>query len=320
MPCSGNSSQICGGSYAISVYQFAGDSPLTRTVYYEHIGCYIDCDVSNCTKLPNEGRAVNQSYDQGTASAKPVQCAIFCGNLGFTTFGVEGHFCYCTNASDYNRYGNQTNSSLCTLVPDYGTIQVYSVYVCGVSDPNYFCNPKKTVATVNLHRPLLSVTEIQNVRLAFVARLNISGNSPGNIRVYANGAYYKRDALQTTFVNVEVSEPNVVSTTSVSTQPTLPTDEEVLHNYSQPILLDVYYYTNLTNASQVSMVINATNETIYLILPTTPTPTPTPNPTPTPTPTPSPTPSSSTPTSMAAKVNVGLVAITLAIFFREFLL
>ncbi|KAG8999298.1 hypothetical protein FRB90_012101 [Tulasnella sp. 427] len=86
VPCSGDKTQTCGASYALSLYQLA-TAATTNSVFQ---GCYVD---SNSRLLP--------SFTTRSSSMTPTLCKSTCVANGYQWYGVEnGNECYCaTNLS-----------------------------------------------------------------------------------------------------------------------------------------------------------------------------------------------------------------------------
>ncbi|CAN0209622.1 unnamed protein product [Ectocarpus sp. 12 AP-2014] len=98
MACSGDSSEICGGFYAIQVYEYLDDdtpTPVTPTPSgdgdYESVGCFVD-DASD--------RVLS---GDSMLSSNSVMTAAYCADLceGSTYFGTEyGFECFCSSSGD----------------------------------------------------------------------------------------------------------------------------------------------------------------------------------------------------------------------------
>jgi glucan endo-1,3-alpha-glucosidase len=90
MACAGDSSNICGGNYAINIYQVkasgttssssstTASATSSASASATSLGCYTD----SSTRLLN-GVAVDSS------SLTPSQCQTYCANAGYTYAGVE---------------------------------------------------------------------------------------------------------------------------------------------------------------------------------------------------------------------------------------
>ncbi|KAF2402400.1 WSC-domain-containing protein [Trichodelitschia bisporula] len=112
-PCSGNSSQICGGNgyfndhARLSIfadttrYQNTTSAPLSipATVNgYSYVGCFAE----------QNGKAMNQKFTSNSTSMTLELCASYCSSYNF--FSVEyAQECYC---------GSSINSAVATLSPD----------------------------------------------------------------------------------------------------------------------------------------------------------------------------------------------------------
>ena len=88
MPCSGDSTQTCGGIWANSVY---------KTGY---LGCFTD--------TPSRDLAGNA---QSLSTQTPQQCMTWCGSQGYKYAGVQfGDQCFCGNSFD--AYGASTSCNV----------------------------------------------------------------------------------------------------------------------------------------------------------------------------------------------------------------
>ncbi|KAF8341317.1 uncharacterized protein EI90DRAFT_1719489 [Cantharellus anzutake] len=103
MPCSGNSQQICGGSYRINIYSFSG----TSTPLWTRLGCFTD------TSSP---RTLG-SYSTQSNSNSPTYCTSLCAGMGYSFAGVEyGRECYCSNSVTWTSGASQpTPDSDCSI-------------------------------------------------------------------------------------------------------------------------------------------------------------------------------------------------------------
>jgi glucan endo-1,3-alpha-glucosidase len=79
MPCSGDSSQTCGGGWANSVYQTG------------YLGCFADQSTRDLS-----------GPSQSSATETPGQCSAWCGSQGYEYAGVQyGSYCFCGHAFDH---------------------------------------------------------------------------------------------------------------------------------------------------------------------------------------------------------------------------
>lgn len=121
MPCSGDSSQLCGGSWAVEIYQFSGSTststtPTTTTTSstttttaagptWSPLGCFTDAS----TRALSGANTV-------TSSNTPTSCASYCNSKGYTLAGVEnGQECWCSSTLAYSGgAGQPADSSKCS--------------------------------------------------------------------------------------------------------------------------------------------------------------------------------------------------------------
>ncbi|KAM5364725.1 hypothetical protein ACJZ2D_011376 [Fusarium nematophilum] len=99
-PCSGNGTQICGGSDQLSIWSDptfkttsvigAIGSVVNSIEAYKPLGCYTDAS--------SKGRALSWSQDLDGATMTPSKCLGACSDQGFPLAGIEyGGECYCGN-------------------------------------------------------------------------------------------------------------------------------------------------------------------------------------------------------------------------------
>lgn len=121
MACSGNSSQTCGGSNAISMYNntlYVRPSnpdpvnvPNQAGVQYSYVGCYAE---------PGTARALGSTSSLGSfateSSTLTVEaCAALCFSKGYNWMGVEnGNQCFCNGAGIVNGAVALTDSDCTT--------------------------------------------------------------------------------------------------------------------------------------------------------------------------------------------------------------
>jgi hypothetical protein len=89
MECAGDSTELCGGMNALSLYQRAGDAPIPASaINYSLVGCFSE---------PEGGRALVQRY--GGAGKMSIElCMYDCGAGGYTYAGLEyADECWCGN-------------------------------------------------------------------------------------------------------------------------------------------------------------------------------------------------------------------------------
>jgi hypothetical protein len=99
-PCNGDSSELCGGGWAIDVYSTTTAVPTatatpTPTIGavpgYRYVGCYADA----------EDRTLPDSSKTDVTGMTLQECAEFCSEFAF--FGVEyGQECWCANKLNPN--------------------------------------------------------------------------------------------------------------------------------------------------------------------------------------------------------------------------
>lgn len=101
MTCSGDSSQLCGGSWAVEIYQNSGGTPTTTSSTttttspapsWSPLGCFTDA----------ASRALSGA-NTATSSNTPAFCVNYCNSRGFTLAGVEnGQECWCSSTFAYS--------------------------------------------------------------------------------------------------------------------------------------------------------------------------------------------------------------------------
>ncbi|KAH0559498.1 hypothetical protein GP486_003989 [Trichoglossum hirsutum] len=90
MPCSGNASDTCGGSFRMNVWQYEGWSP---TKIVDSVGSY---KLQGCWTDDRGARALSGFVFTDSASMTPGLCVFTCKKRGFIYAGVEyGRECYC---------------------------------------------------------------------------------------------------------------------------------------------------------------------------------------------------------------------------------
>ncbi|KAL7410783.1 glycosyl hydrolase family 71-domain-containing protein [Mrakia frigida] len=92
--CAGNSAQICGGAYALSVFKTATTTTTSTTTPaisgWKHTGCYSDS---------GGARALTGFAQTGITTNTLQTCTALCASKGFSIAGAEyGSECYCGNA------------------------------------------------------------------------------------------------------------------------------------------------------------------------------------------------------------------------------
>lgn len=94
MPCGGNSSQVCGGSNRLSVYQYSG---YVAPSHPEKIGTY---KFQGCYSEPSSGGRALPSYSFTNATHMSAElCVSGCSAKGYGYAGAEyGRECWCANA------------------------------------------------------------------------------------------------------------------------------------------------------------------------------------------------------------------------------
>ncbi|KAJ3925140.1 MAG: hypothetical protein NXY57DRAFT_907426 [Lentinula lateritia] len=120
MPCTGDSSQTCGGPNLIDVY-WDGDSiiPSSPPTLYKSYWSYSGCFVDDTTQ-----RTLAQQVYPDSGIVTPPSCADTCAFYGYTVMGTEfGGECWC---------GNTTNSA--SQLPDTSCTMTCTAdrdYLCG---------------------------------------------------------------------------------------------------------------------------------------------------------------------------------------------
>ncbi|CAM9489433.1 unnamed protein product [Ectocarpus fasciculatus] len=149
--CSGDSSETCGGSYAMSVYEYSDDddtpTPVTPTPSgdgdYESVGCFKD----DSSDRVLSGDSVTSSNSFMT----PEYCADFCE--GSTYFGTEyGFECFCSSGGDSpDTLGDASNCDMdCSgdsseTCGGFNAIQVYQLEDGPAPTPVAVPSPTPTV-------------------------------------------------------------------------------------------------------------------------------------------------------------------------------
>ncbi|KAI1374179.1 WSC-domain-containing protein [Hypoxylon crocopeplum] len=101
MACKGNSTQMCGGSSRVSIWNntvYVGTHNLATVSGYAYLGCYTE---------GRSGRALGRgtrASDSTTDAKMTVQkCASYCAGKGYSYMGVEySQECYCNNEGPLN--------------------------------------------------------------------------------------------------------------------------------------------------------------------------------------------------------------------------
>ncbi|KAI0121104.1 WSC domain-containing protein [Xylariales sp. AK1849] len=115
MSCKGNTSQICGGSSRISVYNNTLYVP-TRNVATVNVNSKPTYKYLSCYTEGKSGRAL----DKGTSTTDTMKmtvetCATFCLAKNYTYMGVEyGQECYCNNDGPING-ASQASETDCSM-------------------------------------------------------------------------------------------------------------------------------------------------------------------------------------------------------------
>ncbi|PIA82429.1 putative fungistatic metabolite [Cercospora beticola] len=113
MACAGNSTELCGGSNRLNVYEVTGGpttepSPPAIPSGWTSLGCYTDS--AGARSLP-VGMGVPGDYNNMTIEG----CLTACGNEGFSYAGIEySRECYCAN-SVHNGGSCASDQSTCNM-------------------------------------------------------------------------------------------------------------------------------------------------------------------------------------------------------------
>ncbi|KZO99601.1 WSC-domain-containing protein [Calocera viscosa TUFC12733] len=115
--CAGNSNELCGGGWRLSVYQYIAGASTTSTTAtststssaptstptgWSAIGCYTD---ANARTLPSDATSSN--------SMTVEACQSFCLGAGFTLAGTEdGNECWCSDS--ISNGGTQASAGDCS--------------------------------------------------------------------------------------------------------------------------------------------------------------------------------------------------------------
>jgi len=144
MPCTGNSSEICGGSNRLSVYNSTTYIPPTTA---KQVGSYVS---KGCYAGLTNGRLLSgSSYINNTAMTVET-CVAFCKTAGANYAGVEyGKECYC--GSSLPTTATTLDASQCNMLCTgnrrefCGAASKLNVYF---NDPTSV-NPDGTLKTMN---------------------------------------------------------------------------------------------------------------------------------------------------------------------------
>lgn len=100
VPCAGRSSQMCGGSWALTVYDNTNIKGSVSDAALKSLGCFAD----------NLGSRTLQGYTFAADNMTQAVCAAQCSSRGFAFSGTEyGRECYCAP------YAPQVKSTACTM-------------------------------------------------------------------------------------------------------------------------------------------------------------------------------------------------------------
>jgi len=93
MPCTGNSSEICGGSNRLSVYNSTTYIPPTTV---KQVGSYVS---KGCYAEATTGRLLTGSSYSNSTGMTVETCISFCKNAGANYAGLEyARECFCANS------------------------------------------------------------------------------------------------------------------------------------------------------------------------------------------------------------------------------
>ena len=96
MTCTGNSSEYCGGSNRLNIYQASGSSTPSTPAQWTALGCYTD---NTSARTLSNGQAV----PGGNTNMTIEGCLSACSNGGFSYAGLEyAQECYCGNQLSNN--------------------------------------------------------------------------------------------------------------------------------------------------------------------------------------------------------------------------
>eukprot|EP01060_Flectonema_neradi_P026543 TRINITY_DN3558_c0_g1_i2.p1 TRINITY_DN3558_c0_g1~~TRINITY_DN3558_c0_g1_i2.p1 ORF type:complete len:566 (+),score=98.19 TRINITY_DN3558_c0_g1_i2:50-1699(+) len=160
--CAGNSNEICGGPFAMSVFRnVPNPTPTTNDNKFDYIGCYVDTpdrSMDILTQLPQNSKDV---------------CGKHCSDLGYGHFGMEGkEWCLCGNG--FGKYGKSTSCNMpCPGAQQETCGGEWAVSVYAVSNPSDSPPPPKaTVAPAPT--PLPTESELRGYE--YVGCFSDSGN------------------------------------------------------------------------------------------------------------------------------------------------
>lgn len=148
MTCSGDSSQLCGGTWAIEIYQSSSSTATTTSSTttttavaptWSPLGCFTDAG----------SRALNGA-STSSSSNTPASCISYCNSRGFTLAGMEyGQECYCSSTIAYSGgAGQPADSSACSTPCSGNSALTVSVISCGHSLSRIFREKGRLTQTV----------------------------------------------------------------------------------------------------------------------------------------------------------------------------
>ncbi|MCJ1434081.1 hypothetical protein MMC27_003447 [Xylographa pallens] len=110
LPCTGNSTQLCGGASALTLFNNTAITPPPPAI---SAGTVVGTSIYlGCASEATSGRALNAtSYSNATVTN--AQCASFCASKNYALFGTEySSECYCSNALAAGATLQQTGCSM----------------------------------------------------------------------------------------------------------------------------------------------------------------------------------------------------------------
>lgn len=157
MKCSGNSSEICGGSWANSVYK--AKKYVTNVSSHsssKHIKSYLGCFKDKGDPFGTRGRDLNGKF-VSAADMTIQKCLGICASARYPYAGVEyGKQCFCGRS--YGKFGRANNCNMhCSgdnseICGGFWAIGVYSVPLRGVSvrgNAIHSANRARTIQNTN---------------------------------------------------------------------------------------------------------------------------------------------------------------------------
>ncbi|KAL2879697.1 hypothetical protein SGCOL_005026 [Colletotrichum sp. CLE4] len=222
--CTGNSSEICGGPAAFSVYQDPTFPSGGATVEdYTSIGCYTDDT--------NHGRTIAERQDSvDSATMTPSTCLSACASEGYAFAGVEyGGECYCgvvmgkyttaTTMDKCNKPCNGDSTKNCggsAVMEIYVASKLKSLEPCGYVPPVNSVSSSSTISiSTSATIPSISIPpSTSTTSSTLVTSTTVSTQAPPSTTVSTQAP------PSTTTAPVTTSQPPVTTSKPSTTIPT----------------------------------------------------------------------------------------------------